>query len=157
MYMVSVVKRTRLSKYVFLFIQMKDIHSTERLVEFSKRCSKEVSKAEVDEGKKNGTNQETIVIANNNNLSCSNVLKHFLLTFWNKLVCVHNLDDTNQTSILVLFSFYSLFRANTLLLATVIICIKIVSRITPNFYFKVLHSLSGIMLVGLNIGVNTPR
>ena len=83
--------------------------------------------------------------------------KHFLLTFWNKLVCVHSLDDTNQTSILVLFSFYSLFRANTLLLATVIICIKIVSRITPNFYFKVLHSLSGIMLVGLNIGVNTPR
>ena len=73
MYMVSVVKRTRLSKYVFLFIQMKDIHSTERLVEFSKRCSKEVSKAEVDEGRKNGTNQETIVIVNNNNLSCSNV------------------------------------------------------------------------------------
>ena len=73
MYMVSVVKRTRLSKYVFLFIQMKDIHSTERLVEFSKRCSKEVSKAEVDEGRKNGTNQETIVLVNNNNLSCSNV------------------------------------------------------------------------------------
>ena len=73
MYMVSVVKRTRLSKYVSLFIQMKDIHSTERLVEFSKRCSKEVSKSEVDEGRKNGTNQETIVIVNNNDLSCSNV------------------------------------------------------------------------------------
>ena len=39
----------------FLFIQMKDIHSTVRLDEFSKGCNKEVSKAEVDEGKKNGT------------------------------------------------------------------------------------------------------
>ena len=78
MYMLSVVKRSRLSNYVFVFIQMKDIHSTERLVEFSKRCSKEVLKAEVDEGKKNGTHQETIVIANNNNLSCLNVFKHFL-------------------------------------------------------------------------------
>ena len=50
-----------------------------------------------------------------------------------------------------MFSFYSLFRANTLLLATVVICIKIVGRITPNFYFKILHSFSSIMLVGLNI------
>ena len=49
-------------------------------------------------------------------------------------------------------SFYSLFQANTLVLATVVICIKIVGRITPNFYFKVLHSFSSIMLVGLNIG-----
>ena len=53
-----------------------------------------------------------------------------------------------------MFSFYSLFRANTLLLATVVICIKIVGRITPNFYFLVLHSFSSIMLVGLNIKFN---
>ena len=81
-------------------------------------------------------------------------LKHFLLTFWKKLVCVHSLDDTNQTSFVF---FLQYFWAYTLLLATVVICIEIVSRITPNFYFKGLHSFSGIMLVGLNIGVNTPR